>query len=175
MSSEKPSVGEKIRINKENETLIVPDNPIIPFTEGAFRDWGYELAKDEFPNEAITEDDLWDKHNGKKPAGKVGMLRDRPVFIGIATGGVFTGDQANQPDFLTPYLSVAQGSIGLKTLQFLPVQATGFIDRDQATLAREKAIAAIDLTIMAFGAERPNPGARVLDDFETNDRGEKAS
>jgi FMN-dependent NADH-azoreductase len=82
------------------------------------------------------------------PAGKVGMLRDRPVFIGIASGGVFTGDRANQPDFLTPYLSVVLGSIGLKTLQFLSVQATAFLDRDQATLARDKALAAIDLTVM---------------------------
>jgi FMN-dependent NADH-azoreductase len=82
------------------------------------------------------------------PAGKVGMLRDRPVFIGIASGGVFTGERANQPDFLTPYLSVVLGCIGLKTLQFLPVQATAFLDRDQATLAREKALAAIDLTVM---------------------------
>lgn len=82
------------------------------------------------------------------PAGKVGMLRDRPVFIGIASGGVFTGERANQPDFLTPYLSVVLGSIGLKSLQFFPVQATAFLDHDQATLAREKALAAIDLTVM---------------------------
>jgi FMN-dependent NADH-azoreductase len=41
------------------------------------------------------------------PDGKVGMLHDRPVFIGIASGGVFVGERANQPDFLTPYLSVA--------------------------------------------------------------------
>jgi FMN-dependent NADH-azoreductase len=82
------------------------------------------------------------------PRGKVGMLRDRPVFIGIASGGVFTGDKANQPDFLTPYLSLALGSIGLKTLQFLPVQATGFLDRDQVVLEREKAHTAIDLTVM---------------------------
>ena len=41
------------------------------------------------------------------------------------------------------------GSIGLKTLQFLPVQATAFLVEDQATLAREKAIATIDLTVMA--------------------------
>lgn len=81
-------------------------------------------------------------------AGKVGMLRDRPVFIGIASGGVFTGNRANQPDFLTPYLSVVLGSIGLKTLQFLSVQATAFLDRDQATSARDKALAAIDLTVM---------------------------
>jgi FMN-dependent NADH-azoreductase len=52
------------------------------------------------------------------PAGKVGMLRDRPVFIGVASGGVFTGERANQPDFLTPYLTLALNSIGLKTLQF---------------------------------------------------------
>jgi FMN-dependent NADH-azoreductase len=82
------------------------------------------------------------------PAGKVGMLRDRPVFIGIASGGVFSGVRANQPDFLTPYLSVVLGSIGLKTLQFLSVQATAFLDRDQATLARDQALAAIDLTVM---------------------------
>ena len=82
------------------------------------------------------------------PAGKMGMLPDRPVFIGIASGGVFSGDRANQPDLLTPYLTVVLGSIGLKSLQFLSVQATAFLDRDQATLARDKALAAIDLTVM---------------------------
>jgi FMN-dependent NADH-azoreductase len=82
------------------------------------------------------------------PAGKVGMIPDRPVFIGVASGGVFTGERANQPDFLTPYLSVVLGSIGLKTVQFLPVQATAFLDREQAISAREKALAAIDLTVM---------------------------
>jgi FMN-dependent NADH-azoreductase len=83
------------------------------------------------------------------PAGKVGMLRDRPVFIGIASGGVFTGDRANQPDFLTPYLSVVLASIGLKTLQFVSVQATALLDGNQATLARDKALAAINLGIVA--------------------------
>lgn len=57
------------------------------------------------------------------PAGKVGMLRDRPGFIAAASGGVFTGERANQPDFLTPYLTLALNSIGLKPLQFLPLQA----------------------------------------------------
>jgi FMN-dependent NADH-azoreductase len=82
------------------------------------------------------------------PAGKVGMLRDRPVFVGIASGGVFTGDRANQPDFLTPYLSVVLGSIGLRSLQFFPVQATAFLNQDQAMLAREAALAAIDVTVL---------------------------
>lgn len=82
------------------------------------------------------------------PAGKVGVLRDRPVFIGVASGAIFTGDRANQPDFLTPYLTLALNSIGLKALQFLPIQATAFLSDDQAALAREKALAAIDLTVM---------------------------
>jgi FMN-dependent NADH-azoreductase len=76
------------------------------------------------------------------------------VFIGIASGGVFTGGRANQPDFLMPYLPVVLGSIGLKTLQFSPLQATAFLDGSQATLAREKALAAIDLTVVAK-APRP--------------------
>ncbi|WFU05145.1 NAD(P)H-dependent oxidoreductase (plasmid) [Rhizobium sp. CB3171] len=82
------------------------------------------------------------------PAGKVGMLLDRPVFIGVASGGIFSGGRANQPDFLTPYLSLALSSIGLKTQQFLLLQGTAFLDWDQAPLAREKALAALDLTVV---------------------------
>jgi FMN-dependent NADH-azoreductase len=82
------------------------------------------------------------------PAGKVGLLRDRPVFIGVASGGVFTGERANQPDFLTPYLTLALNSIGLKSLQFLPLQATAFLDADRASLAMEKTLAALDLTVV---------------------------
>jgi FMN-dependent NADH-azoreductase len=81
-------------------------------------------------------------------AEKVGMLADRPVFVAIASGGTFTGERAGQPDFLTPYLSATLGSIGLKTLQFLALQATAFLDQDTAISARERALAAIDLTVM---------------------------
>jgi isocitrate dehydrogenase len=44
------------------------------FTEGAFRDWGYELAK-EYP-QLITEDEVTKNHNGQLPAGKI-MINDR--------------------------------------------------------------------------------------------------
>ena len=83
------------------------------------------------------------------PEGKTGMIPDRPVFIAIASGGVFTGDRAGQPDFLTPYLSAVLGSMGLKSLQFLPIQATAFLEGEQAVTAREKALAAVDLTVLA--------------------------
>lgn len=79
------------------------------------------------------------------PAGKVGMIEDRPVFIGVASGGSFTGGRGNQPDFLTPYLSAVLGSMGLKSIQFFTVQATAFLDAEQGRAARDEALAPIDL------------------------------
>jgi FMN-dependent NADH-azoreductase len=82
-------------------------------------------------------------------AGKVGMLADRPVFIGVASGSSFKGDGATQPDFLTPYLSQVLGSIGLKSLQFLWVQGTAFLEGATAAEARENALAGLDLSGVA--------------------------
>lgn len=59
------------------------------------------------------------------PAGKEGRLRDRPVFVAIASGGRFSGDRMRQPDFLTPYLTTILGMIGLHDLTFFSVQGTG--------------------------------------------------
>ena len=58
-------------------------------------------------------------------AGKVGTLRDRPVFVAISSGGRFSGERARQPDFLTPYLKAILGIIGLHDLTFFSVQGTG--------------------------------------------------
>jgi FMN-dependent NADH-azoreductase len=58
-------------------------------------------------------------------AGKVGRLRDRPVFIAVSSGGRFSGERARQPDFLTPYLKAILGTIGLHDLTFFSVQGTG--------------------------------------------------
>src|SRR5581483_4969768 len=41
-------------------TLMHKGN-IMKFTEGAFKDWGYELAKQEFRDKIITEDELGDE------------------------------------------------------------------------------------------------------------------
>ena len=46
------------------------------FTEGAFKDWGYAVAKEEFSQETITEAEVWEQHNGKAPAGKI-IIKDR--------------------------------------------------------------------------------------------------
>ncbi len=56
-------------------TLVHKGN-IQKFTEGAFRDWGYELAREEFGDQTVTEADVFDKLGGKAPARKV-MMKDR--------------------------------------------------------------------------------------------------
>lgn len=64
-----------IEHNRKMVTLVHKGN-IMKYTEGAFRDWGYQLAKEEFRNQIVTEDELWKDHNGKLPEGKV-LINDR--------------------------------------------------------------------------------------------------
>lgn len=81
---------------------------------------------------------------GTAPTGeKVGLLQDKPVYVGIASGGVFAGDRARQPDFLTPYLVAALDCVGLKSLRFLPLQATAFLDGERLAADRHALIAAM--------------------------------
>jgi len=56
-------------------TLVHKGN-IMKFTEGAFRDWGYALAKREFRDQIVTEDELWSDHGGKMPSGRI-LVKDR--------------------------------------------------------------------------------------------------
>ncbi len=65
--------------NRESVTLVHKGN-IMKFTEGAFRKWGYEVAAQEFGDVTITEDELWEKHDGKRPAGKI-VIKDRIADI----------------------------------------------------------------------------------------------
>jgi isocitrate dehydrogenase len=59
-----------------DSVTIVHKGNIMKFTEGAFRDWGYALAKREFRDQIVTEDELWSDHGGKLPAGRI-LVKDR--------------------------------------------------------------------------------------------------
>jgi len=61
--------------DKPSVTLVHKGN-IMKFTEGAFRDWGYQLAEKEFGQETITEAQVNEKHGGKVPAGRI-VVKDR--------------------------------------------------------------------------------------------------
>jgi len=61
---------------KRSSVTLVHKGNIMKYTEGAFRDWGYEVAKTEFRDKVVTEDELWSKYKGKMPKGKI-LIKDR--------------------------------------------------------------------------------------------------
>jgi isocitrate dehydrogenase len=64
-------------INKKlGSVTLVHKGNIMKYTEGAFRDWGYKVATTEFRNKVVTENELWSKHKGKMPKGKI-LVKDR--------------------------------------------------------------------------------------------------
>ena len=61
--------------DRRSVTFVHKGN-IMKFTEGAFSAWGYELAKEEFAEQTITEDELYSDYDGKCPEGKI-IVNDR--------------------------------------------------------------------------------------------------
>mgnify|MGYP005841513217 FL=1 len=61
--------------NKRSRVTIVHKGNIMKFTEGAFRDWAYEVAREEFSDVSITEQDLGEKVGGISK-GKI-LVNDR--------------------------------------------------------------------------------------------------
>ncbi len=57
---------------RKSITLVHKGN-IMKYTEGAFRDWGYEVAQEEFGDATMAESAIWD---GADPEGKL-VIKDR--------------------------------------------------------------------------------------------------
>ena len=57
--------------NKRKSVTIVHKGNIMKYTEGAFREWGYELAKREFSDKVVS----WDDCGGEVPEGKI-LIKD---------------------------------------------------------------------------------------------------
>jgi len=62
-----------IENNRRSVTLVHKGN-IMKYTEGAFREWGYEVALEEFRDKVVTEDEV--KEIGEVPEGKI-LIKDR--------------------------------------------------------------------------------------------------
>jgi isocitrate dehydrogenase len=62
--------------HKKPSVTLVHKGNIMKFTEGAFRTWGYEVAKEEFGEQTISEAALWEEFNGEVPADKI-VIKDR--------------------------------------------------------------------------------------------------
>ncbi|MDE1993011.1 MAG: NAD(P)H-dependent oxidoreductase [Rhizobiaceae bacterium] len=53
---------------------------------------------------------------------KVGMLEDRPALVVVSSGGTHSGEDARQPDFLSPYVTHILETIGIKDVRFIYLQ-----------------------------------------------------
>jgi isocitrate dehydrogenase len=62
--------------HKRKSVTLVHKGNIMKFTEGAFRDWGYELTKREYQGRAIG----WDDCNGNPPLGQI-LVKDNIADI----------------------------------------------------------------------------------------------
>ena len=67
------AIDYAIKNKRESVTLVHKGN-IMKFTEGAFRDWGYEVGR-EYP-QIVTEEEVTTTSGGKVPTGKI-VLKDR--------------------------------------------------------------------------------------------------
>ncbi len=75
ITGSKRLVRRAIRYALENghkSVTLVHKGNIMKYTEGAFRDWGYELAREEFSDTVIPESEV----RGAPPPGKI-ILKDR--------------------------------------------------------------------------------------------------
>lgn len=67
---------EYLRQHNRSSLTLVHKGNIMKYTEGAFKDWGYELASESYAGEFINENEFWDKYQGKAPQGKR-VIKDR--------------------------------------------------------------------------------------------------
>ncbi len=101
--------------NRRRSVTIVHKGNIMKFTEGAFRDWSYEVAKAEFRDRIVTEEEVG---NGASKEGKV-VINDRiadSVFQQILTRtaeyDVFATPNLNG-DYLSDACAAQVGGLGI--------------------------------------------------------------
>jgi len=134
-------------------TLVHKGN-IMKFTEGAFRDWGYQLADEEFSEVCIKEDELWEKHGGKIPDGKI-LINDRiadamfqQILLRPDEYEVITAPNLNG-DYLSDACAAQVGGLGL---------APGANIGDQVALFE----ATHGTAPKYAGQDKVNPGSLIL-------------
>jgi FMN-dependent NADH-azoreductase len=92
--------------------------------------------------------------------GYEGLLRDRPVFVAVSSGGRYLGERARQPDFLTPYLRAILGIVGLRDLTFFTVQGSA-LGPDVVAMASTKVDRALHEYFSTFEAQPHSVDRRI--------------
>ena len=111
------AIDYAIENNRPSVTIMHKGN-IMKYTEGAFRDWGYELAREEFADQTISESEVWEKFEGVPPERKI-VIKDRiadSMFQQILTRtreyGVIATTNLNG-DYLSDACAAQVGGIGM--------------------------------------------------------------
>lgn len=101
--------------HKRPSVTLVHKGNIMKYTEGAFREWGYEIAREEFGDQTVTWDDLGGK---PVPAGKV-LIKDviadaflQQILTRPAEYDVIATMNLNG-DYLSDALAAQVGGIGI--------------------------------------------------------------
>jgi len=139
---------------RDSVTLVHKGN-IMKFTEGAFRDWGYQTAREKFGDVTVTEADLWDKHGGKMPEGKKVLVKDRiadsmfqQVLLRPSEYSVVSTPNLNG-DYLSDALAAQVGGLGM---------APGANEGDEHALFE----ATHGTAPKYAGQDKVNPGSLIL-------------
>ena len=106
------AINYAIQNDRKSVTLVHKGN-IMKFTEGAFRNWGYEVAKDEFPDETVS----WEESGGD-PGDKI-LVQDviadamlQQILTRPANYDVIATMNLNG-DYISDALAAQVGGIGI--------------------------------------------------------------
>ena len=103
--------------HRRSVTLVHKGN-IMKYTEGAFAQWGYEVAREEFGDRTISWAEVEKQHGGKVPAGKI-LIQDyiadvtfqhlltRPRSFDVIATGNLNGD------YISDAVAAQVGGIGM--------------------------------------------------------------
>ncbi len=101
-----------------DSVTIVHKGNIMKFTEGAFRDWAYEIARNEYSKITITEEELWERFEGNPPKGKI-LIKDRladsmfqQILLRPEEYSVLVTPNLNG-DYLSDALAAQMGGLGM--------------------------------------------------------------
>ncbi|QXI28862.1 FMN-dependent NADH-azoreductase [Pseudomonas vanderleydeniana] len=112
-------VSEQQIVELENSDLLVLCTPLHNFTlPAALKLWVDHVVR------------IQRSFGGDGAGRKVGLLRDRPTFVLVSSGGFIQGEKANQPDFLTPCLTAQLDCVGIRQVRFIYLQ--GSVRGDEA-------------------------------------------
>jgi isocitrate dehydrogenase len=106
-----------IKTEHHSVTLVHKGN-IMKCTEGAFRDWGYQVAREEFSEQTVTEAELCEKFEGQIPQGRI-VIKDRiadamfqQLILRPEEYGVIATPNLNG-DYLSDAVAAQVGGLGM--------------------------------------------------------------